>query len=188
MCGSIHRKNSHEPVTLSASCAYAAMADDRAHQMAMGPAWPEDDIKMLGMSSHDRWHNCCHHIASCLRWRGLRESDLDALQRRQKAAEWSNVFAEGEWGSDSGAYTGSQTSDPLGEIELVEVDDWSGDAHASAALDGLTPHPPSSPRGPDAMQQSAGIAPAPPAFSPAQPQPQPQPDDDSDRLIAGERA
>ena len=66
------------------------------------PSWPEDDIKMRSHTDPG-WHNCCRDLCHTLMWwRGLRASDLDALQRRQKAAEWSNVFSEGEWGSESG--------------------------------------------------------------------------------------
>ena len=43
---------------------------------------------------HSPWR-CCHVLchAISMRWPGgLRADDLSALERRQKAQEWSNVF------------------------------------------------------------------------------------------------
>ena len=91
------------------------------------PQWPEDDT-LLRVSS-PRWQNCCREL--CVWWRtigGLRASDLDALERRQKAAEWSNVFSDGEWGSESAlSGPGSQASDTLGEVELADMEHWAGE-------------------------------------------------------------
>ena len=50
------------------------------------PSWQEDDLRVTGIDrSVPNWQNCCSQLCTSLRcWGGLRASDLDQLQRRQK--------------------------------------------------------------------------------------------------------
>ena len=170
------------------------------------PSWQEDDLRLqeddLRLLRHSggapSWLNCCSQLCHTLRsWRGLRASDLDALQRRQKgqcpchtarvasgspsdfrplasrppaAAEWSNAFSDGDWGSSTGP--GSQTSDAIAALD-VEMDDFSMEAHPH--MDDYLHQP--------RMGALPGLkaAPAPPALSPHSSMPQQEPSEFAER-------
>ena len=113
---------------------------DRHRGAAPWSTAQEDDITVTATipvmnndhQSHGAW-NCCVAIQQLLQQlRGLRASDLDQLQRRQKAAEWSNVISEGpDWSScasESGALSTANLSDAFNDAaELAnfdDIDDW----------------------------------------------------------------
>lgn len=80
------------------------------------------------------WNCCVAFQQALMQLRGLRASDLDQLQRRQKAAEWSNVISEGpDWSScasESGAMSSAALSDafadPIEQLSRFDDvdDDW----------------------------------------------------------------
>ena len=136
--------SSHRPPNIS-SLDSPMESNDGDLWSGMPSGIQEDDLRVL---RHDTpWYNCCAHLCSSLRcWGGLRESDLDALQRRQKgaptprkstpfaipqltvrllrvaAAEWSNAFSDrDDWGSSearSGPGSTAGGTDPIGDVEM----------------------------------------------------------------------
>ena len=155
-------------------------SSDPAATLAGVPHWPEDDTLLRDLQRGPRWQNCCRDLChSLLSWRGLRASDLDALERRQKAAEWSNVFSDGEWGSESGGLgTASQASDALGDVELADMDMWAGEVDV-----GLQParvfEDDGSAAAAQMEQADGGAARQKPAMSPGQHTPQQPPKEGS---------
>jgi len=156
-----------------------------AHDDPLRDLWPEDDLKLATgrtYSSNEGW-SCCQQLCqTIMQWRGLRASDLDALQRRQKAAEWSNVFSEGgggEWGSESGALSSAFDSDPLGGMDhTLDFDDVEAFDEPDPGLELMsTPRTFLDPVSETGAEFSpAPLAnPAPTVHSPRQSAPQPQP-------------
>jgi hypothetical protein len=73
--------SSHRPPNIS-SLDSPMESNDGDLWSGMPSGIQEDDLRVL---RHDSpWYSCCARLCRC--WGGLRESDLDALQRRQKGA------------------------------------------------------------------------------------------------------
>ena len=92
--------------------------------------WQENDLRVANehYSSNEAEGFCactanlCYSIAYTLRG-GLRESDIDALQRRQKAEQWSNVFAsDGGTSEPHLSSVASENLDAFDRMELVAFD------------------------------------------------------------------
>ena len=94
----------------------------------------EPSLKMLGNGHGSRWTSCWQN---CLRhWsNGMRHTDLEMMQRRKKAAEWSNPDGGDAWSDSIGTGPLSHTSEVEVWDEFLDGDEPVGHEGEAASLD-----------------------------------------------------
>jgi len=101
------------------------LSDDPAHAAA-SRHWLEPDHTGVAFGGRPSWRNCCRDLCQRLR-SGGGITDLSALERRQKAQEWTSVFSDSE--HESGVTTDRS------EEQQMELDVQTFQLEEVAAMD-----------------------------------------------------